>query len=151
MPMRKTSAVLKADAPEAWCPRPGGLAPLRARTALESGSASPASDDDPAGPGVQAPVRSRGDADRERRKLEIRAVMRILRGQITEPSPEERLWLAVIEFAVRDAFAAGDRNPQVRADARRWLDSDHFAGVAAAIGLNPKWARDKIHRIAEPR
>ncbi|MEW6489642.1 MAG: hypothetical protein AB1578_17250 [Thermodesulfobacteriota bacterium] len=85
---------------------------------------------------------------RDQRKFEIRSVMRILRGQLSEPSPEARLWLAVIEFAVRDAYSSGAKSSETRDDARLWLRSDHFTAVATAIGLNPEWALQKIAQIA---
>ncbi|MDW7708888.1 MAG: hypothetical protein SCH98_00325 [Deferrisomatales bacterium] len=86
---------------------------------------------------------------RDQRKLEIRSVMRILRGQLSDPSPEAKLWLAVIEFAVRDAYSSTARSAEAREDARQWLRSDHFEGVATAIGLHPEWARQKILQIPD--
>lgn len=90
------------------------------------------------------------EGHRDQRKFEIRSVMRILRGQLSDPSPEARLWLAVIEFAVRDAYSSAAKSAEAREDARQWLQSDHFAGVATAIGLHPEWARQKILQIPDP-
>jgi hypothetical protein len=100
--------------------------------------------------GGVAAARGAQEGHRDRRKFEIRSVMRILRGQLAEPSPEARLWLAVIEFAVRDAYSSAAKSSEAREDARRWLQSDHFAGVATAIGLHPEWARQKILQIPDP-
>jgi hypothetical protein len=94
------------------------------------------------------PPVAREEGHRDQRKFEIRSVMRILRGQLSEPSPEARLWLAVIEFAVRDAYSSGGKSSEARDDARLWLESDHFTAVATAIGLNPEWALQKIAQIA---
>lgn len=84
---------------------------------------------------------------RTARTFRIRSAMKILRGQLSAPEPEELLWLAVIEHAVKDAYSIPARSEELRNDAKDWIDSEYFAGVAAAIGLNPQWARDKIHQI----
>ena len=55
---------------------------------------------------------------------------KILRGQISDPTPEERLWLAVIEQAVREAYADLPADDERRAEARRWLDSEDFDEVS---------------------
>ena len=89
------------------------------------------------------------NAPRDARKFAIASAMRILRGQLSEPAPEELLWLAVIEHAVRDAYSSTVKSDKLREDAMHWIDSEDFDGVARAIGLNPRWARDKIHRIAD--
>lgn len=83
------------------------------------------------------------------RKLAIHSAMRILRGQLADPQPEERLWLAVIEHAVRDAYSPTTKSEEVREEARMWLDSEEFSGVVTALGLNPQWARQKIQQISE--
>lgn len=99
--------------------------------------------------GRQEPPVSSREGRRDQRKFEIRSVMRLLRGQLSEPSPEARLWLAVIEFAVRDAYSSGVKSSETRDDARLWLQSDHFTAVATAIGLNPEWALQKIAQISD--
>ncbi len=72
---------------------------------------------------------------------------KILRGQISDPTPEERLWLAVIEQAVREAYADLPADEERRAEARRWLDSEDFDEVATSLGLHPQWARDTIRKL----
>lgn len=84
-----------------------------------------------------------------RRKAAIGSVLRILRGQLHEPEPEELLWFAVIEHAVRDAYSTSADAARRRHDARLWIESEWFDGVAAAIGLHPAWARRKILQIGE--
>lgn len=81
------------------------------------------------------------------RKTAIGSALRLLRGQIPNPSPEEALWLAVIEHAVRDAYSSRASSDKAREEARRWLESEYFDGVAVAIGLHPGWARNKIRQI----
>lgn len=83
------------------------------------------------------------------RKTAIGSALRLLRGQIPDPSPEESLWLAVIEHAVRDAYSSKANSDKAREDARRWLESEYFDGVATAIGLHPGWARNKIRQIPD--
>lgn len=83
------------------------------------------------------------------RKFAITTAMKILRSRLDEPGPEERLWLAVIEHAIRDAYGPTSKSDERRQEARDWIDSDHFEEIAIAIGLNPRWARDKIHRVME--
>ncbi len=74
--------------------------------------------------------------------------MKILRGQISDPTPEQLLWLAVIEQAVREAYAPGKGgDPRRRAEAREWLASADFLEVAVAIGLEPRWARNTIRKL----
>lgn len=90
-------------------------------------------------------------SERNIRNLAIGSAMRVLRGQLHDPTPEERLWLAVIEHAVRDAYSDRANSEMLREDALRWLDSEYFEWVAAALGLHPAWARDKIKRIQEIR
>ncbi|GAB4263707.1 MAG: hypothetical protein Kow0092_14820 [Deferrisomatales bacterium] len=85
--------------------------------------------------------------ERHRRKAAISSAIRVLRSQLVDPTPEERLWFAVIEHAVRDAYSIRDNHEQLRADALRWIDSEYFDGVATAIGLHPRWAREKIKLI----
>jgi hypothetical protein len=71
----------------------------------------------------------------------------ILRGQLSDPTPEERLWLAVIEQAVREAYGAVQGEPGPSEEARKWLDSEEFEEVALALGLHPRWARDTIRKL----
>lgn len=91
------------------------------------------------------------DADERRemgrRRVAIGSVLRLLRGQLQEPAPEELLWFAVIEHAVRDAYATSAEAEVRREEARQWIDSEFFEGVAAAIGLHPVWARQKIQQL----
>ncbi|GAB6061865.1 hypothetical protein [Deferrisoma palaeochoriense] len=75
--------------------------------------------------------------------------MRLLRRQVPDPSPEQKLWLAVIEHAVRDAYADPEADPARRAEARAWLESEYFTDVAVAIGLHPGESRKVIRRLAE--
>jgi len=75
--------------------------------------------------------------------------MRLLRRQVPDPSPEQKLWLAVIEHAVRDAYADPAAEPARRQEARTWLESEYFTDVAVAIGLHPGEARKVIRRLAE--
>ncbi len=95
------------------------------------------------------PERQENGGGRNVRKLAIHSAMRILRGQLADPQPEERLWLAVIEHAVRDAYSPTTKSAEVREEAKMWLDSEEFAGVVTALGLNPQWARQKIQQISE--
>jgi hypothetical protein len=97
----------------------------------------------------QGTMRRERKDSRTARKFEIYSAMRILRGQLTEPRPEELLWLAVIGRAVKDAYSIPEKNEKVREHARWWIDSAYFAGVAEAIGLNPQWTREKIRQIAK--
>ncbi len=82
----------------------------------------------------------------QRRHKAVWAV-KILRGQIPNPTPEQRLWLAVIEQAVREAYAPREGDPGRRAEAREWLASEHFTDVATALGLHPQWARNTIRKL----
>ncbi len=82
----------------------------------------------------------------QRRHKAVWAV-KILRGQIPDPTPEQRLWLAVIEQAVREAYAPRATDPARRAEAREWLASEHFTDVATALGLHPQWARNTIRKL----
>ncbi|MEW6488640.1 MAG: hypothetical protein AB1578_12110 [Thermodesulfobacteriota bacterium] len=73
--------------------------------------------------------------------------MKILRGQLPDPTPEQRLWLAVIEQAVREGYAGVPGDPDRREEAREWLQSEHFAELAVSLGLHPHWARDTIGKL----
>ncbi|MHB8765343.1 MAG: hypothetical protein ACYDA8_13570 [Deferrisomatales bacterium] len=77
----------------------------------------------------------------------VSAALRLLRGQVSDPEPAARLWLAVIENAVRTAYAPPAGDDRLREEAQHWIDSEEFEGVARAIGLHPQWARDKIRQI----
>lgn len=82
-----------------------------------------------------------------RRRTAVTSAMRLLRGQVGAPEPEARLWLAVIESAVRTAYAAAPGDERLQEEALQWIESPDFEGVAVAIGLHPAWARAKIRQI----
>ncbi len=93
-----------------------------------------------------SPETANGDEAR-RRSFVVRCVMRLIRGQVLEPTPEELLWLAVIEHAVKDAYCGSGRNEELRQEALEWIASENFDHTAAAAGLNAGWARAKILQI----
>ena len=70
--------------------------------------------------------------------------LKILRRQIPEPSAEQRLWMAVIEKAVREAYGGGLDAGEPREDAQAWLASEAFGEVATLAGLHPRWAQQVI-------
>jgi len=90
--------------------------------------------------------RSRQLTSPPRRRAAVLAV-KILRGQLSDPTPEERLWLAVIEQAVREAYGDVQSEPGRSEEARSWLESEGFEEVAVALGLHPRWARDTIRKL----
>lgn len=90
--------------------------------------------------------RSESATPPQRRRQAVWA-MKILRGQLADPTPEQRLWLAVIEQAVSEAYAGVPGDPDRREEAREWLQSEHFAELAVSLGLQPHWARDTIGKL----
>lgn len=82
------------------------------------------------------------------RAQEVAVLMKMLRGQMPDLQPEMRLWLSVIERALKDAFLHRTRNTDsLRLEASRWLQSEDFEAVLSAIGLHPGWVRAKLQRI----
>lgn len=83
------------------------------------------------------------------RAQEVAVLMKMLRGQLPDLQPEMRLWLSVIERALKDAFLQHTRNTDsLRLEASRWLQSEDFEAVLSAIGLHPGWVRAKLQRIS---
>lgn len=87
---------------------------------------------------------SREPSDRTR---EVAALVRLLGSQMGDAQPEKRLWLSVVERALKDAYGRSAPGDDLGVEARRWLDSEACADILASIGLNPGWVRKKIARL----
>lgn len=69
--------------------------------------------------------------------------------------PERRLLVAMLERALLDAMGrAGTGGPADTEDALAWFHSEadtpfSFVWVAAQLGLDPDWLRDRVERCAQ--
>jgi hypothetical protein len=63
-------------------------------------------------------------------------------------SPENFLWLAVVQQAIHDAVNLSD--PRLRNEARKWLlnNSEDFQLVCAWSGLDPDYVAIRARRLA---